>query len=190
MAKMELVPLVYEPEVSDSNFSPATKAVRECFRVLFLGQVNLRKGGGRLLDAMRLLADEPIELVLAGPTEIDPSAWADLPNVQWLGAVPRGEVGRVYRDADVFILPTLSDGFAITQIEAIGHGLPVIASEFCGAVVESGRTGHLLDDLEPATIADAIRAARSQATKMLPIERERPTGIFGLAATLLRGNQE
>lgn len=37
------------------------------FRLLFLGQINLHKGIVRLLEAMRLLKDEPVELILRGP---------------------------------------------------------------------------------------------------------------------------
>ena len=41
-------------------------------------------------------------------------------------------------EADVFVLPTLSDGFALTQLEAMAHDLPVIATLACGEVVEPG----------------------------------------------------
>jgi glycosyltransferase involved in cell wall biosynthesis len=135
------------------------------FQVLFLGQINLRKGIARLIEAMRLLKDKPIHLTLAGPCEIDSSSWADLPNVVWLGSVPRSEVGRLYDEADVFILPTLSDGYAITQLEALSRGLPVIASAHCGAAVDEGVNGWILADLEPETIADAITRARAENRK-------------------------
>jgi glycosyltransferase involved in cell wall biosynthesis len=128
--------------------------------ILFLGQINLRKGMGRLLEAMRLLKDEPISLTLAGPSEIDPSAWGDLPRVKWVGVIPRSEVGKSYGAADLFILPTLSDGYALTQLEALAHGLPVLASRHCGEAVTHGENGWILPDLEPENIANAIRAAR------------------------------
>jgi glycosyltransferase involved in cell wall biosynthesis len=187
--KMEVVPLVFEKtedlETEDrrtetqspterwlqsaggrGNQEPRTKnQERGTLSVLFLGQINLRKGSGRLLDAMRLLKDDDIELTLAGPSEIDPAAWADLPKVRWVGPVPRSEVARYYRAADLFILPTLSDGYALTQLEALAHGLPVLASKSCGAAVTHGKNGWLLEDLEPATIADALH----QAWKALPL---------------------
>jgi glycosyltransferase involved in cell wall biosynthesis len=153
------------------------------YRVLFLGQINLRKGVGRLLDAMRLLKDERVELVMAGPSEIEPAAWADLPKVKWIGPVPRSEVGAVYRAADVFILPTLSDGYALTQLEALSHGLPVIASKHCGEAVTHGRNGWILDDLEPETIATAIRVA---ATESLPDVRPPEFSLADLAQALIR----
>jgi glycosyltransferase involved in cell wall biosynthesis len=157
--KMEIVPLVYEETVGGL---PAERPAKEGLNleILFLGQINLRKGMGRLLEAMRLLKDEPISLTLAGPSEIDPSAWGDLPRVKWVGVIPRSEVGKSYEAADLFILPTLSDGYALTQLEALAHGLPVLASRHCGEAVTHGGNGWVLPDLEPENIANAIRAAR------------------------------
>jgi len=151
---------------------------------LFLGQINLRKGVGRLLEAMRLLKDESISLTLAGPCEIDPATWSDLPKVKWVGPVPRSEVGRYYAEADLFILPTISDGYALTQLEALYRGLPVLASKSCGAAVTHGVNGWILDDLEPDTIAQAILDAR----KALPLAKvEMPPFSLDDLARALRG---
>ncbi len=170
--KLQVIPLVYESKASYCNDTAHEKSNHTdvVFQVLFLGQINLRKGVARLLEAMRLLRDEPIQLTLAGPCEIDPSSWADLPNVEWLGSVPRSEVGRLYEEADVFILPTLSDGYAITQLEALSRGLPVIASAHCGAAVDHGVNGWILADLEPKTIAEAITHARVENIKPVSTE--------------------
>ena len=189
--KIEIVPLTVGGEQSavggrllavggepgTTNHEPRTLSV------LFLGQINLRKGVGRLLDAMRLLKDEPITLTLAGPAEIEPSAWADLPKVKWVGVIPRSEVGRYYEAADLLILPTISDGYALTQLEALARGLPVLASKSCGAAVTHGKNGWILDDLEPATIARAILNAR----EALPLARvEMPAfGLDDLARCLV-----
>jgi len=186
--KIQVVPLVYRaarmtvaPESGPNSFSKQSHSLK----LLFLGQLNLRKGVARLLDAMRLLRGEPVELVMAGPSEIDPSAWGDLPNVKWLGVIPRSEVGRYYREADVFILPTLSDGYALTQLEALAHGLPVMASKCCGAAVTRGVNGWILEDLEPSTIAQAIRAACAAASFKKVQAAE--FGLRELAAELHRG---
>jgi glycosyltransferase involved in cell wall biosynthesis len=71
--------------------------------------------------------------------------------------VTRNQAAERYRAADIFILPTLSDGFAITQLEAQAYGLPIISSTFCGRVVESGRNGIILEEPNAASIANAIR---------------------------------
>jgi hypothetical protein len=155
-ANIKVFPLVYPSVPVEKRLF--TTDVRKPLRLLFLGQVNLRKGIGRLLDAMRLIKDHNIQLSLVGPSEISANAWADLPNVTWTGPVPRSVVGSYYDEADVFILPTLSDGYALTQLEALARGVPVLASKFCGAAVESGVNGWLLDDLEPETIAQTLVA--------------------------------
>jgi glycosyltransferase involved in cell wall biosynthesis len=126
--------------------------------VLFLGQVNLRKGIARLLDAARMLRDEPVEFWIVGPVQItNATIKARDAQVKWFGPGTRSQAAEKFRAADVFLLPTLSDGFAITQLEAQAHGLPIIASKACGRVVESGRNGILLEEPSAACIAAAIR---------------------------------
>ena len=86
-----------------------------------------------------------------------PAQSADAGRVKWFGPATRKQAAEFYRNADVFILPTLSDGFAITQLEAQAHGLPVIASKNCGKVVENGVNGIILDEPSAACIAHAVR---------------------------------
>jgi glycosyltransferase involved in cell wall biosynthesis len=165
-AKITLIPLAYEAsEVRDQKSEarqvrsyPARFTQDRPMRVLFLGQVNLRKGLARLLQAAQTLRDEPVEFWIVGPVQIaNAETAADNARVKWFGPVTRQETGEKYRAADVFILPTLSDGFAITQLEAQAHGLPVISSKCCGGVVENGRNGIILEEPSAACIAAAIR---------------------------------
>ncbi len=136
-------------------------------RVLFLGLINLRKGVARLLEAARIVRDEPVEFWMVGSVEIaHASAIGNAGRVKWFGPVTRKQATEFYRDADVFILPTLSDGFAITQLEAQAHGLPVIASEFCGKVVDNGRNGIVLEEPTAACIAAAVRDCLADADRL------------------------
>lgn len=170
------------PMVAFSNSSANAKV----FEVLFLGQINLRKGIGRLIDAMKLLKDDSrIQLTLAGPTEINASFWADLPKVRWIGPVRRSEVLDIYLQSDVFILPTLSDGYALTQLEALAAGVPVIASRHCGQAVRHGQNGWLLDNLEPATIAKALVHACEHPDELSWEGVSNPFGIEQLGKHLL-----
>jgi glycosyltransferase involved in cell wall biosynthesis len=61
-----------------------------------------------------------------------------------------------YGAADVFVLPTISDGFAITQLEAMAHGLPVIATSHCGEVVTHGEDGLIIPAFSGSALAEAI----------------------------------
>lgn len=160
-SKLSVVPLAYESPITDT---PTTRAYPARFtpgrplRVLFLGQVNLRKGVARLFDAIRQLKNEPIEFQFVGPVQV--AVPADLRNnarVRWIGAVPRGKTSDFYRTADVLIFPTLSDGFGLTQLEAQARGLPVIASRYCGEVLKHSVNGLLLDEPTAAAIVEALR---------------------------------
>ena len=137
---------------------PATFTAARPLRVLFLGQVNLRKGVPALLSAMEKLTDVPVELWMAGPLKLElPARFATAPNVRWLGPITREAVGKLYQEADVFVFPTHSDGFGLTQLEAQAWRLPVIASAHCGEVVEDGINGMRLDEVTPPWIESALR---------------------------------
>jgi glycosyltransferase involved in cell wall biosynthesis len=160
-ARIRMVPLAYEPPQAASTFRrtyPAAFTPSRPLRALFLGQINLRKGAGPLLEAIRSLRGEPVEFVVVGPLQISiPRDLRDDPQVRWLGPVSREGTSRFYREADVFLFPTFSDGFGLTQLEAQAWKLPVIATRFCGDVVEDGRNGMLLSELNPCAIATTIR---------------------------------
>ena len=173
--KTSVIPLAYEViRLPDhETMRPQKREYPDRFtferpmRVLFLGLINLRKGVARLLEAARILRDEPVEFWMVGPVEIaHASAIGNAGHVKWFGPVTRKQATEFYRDADVFILPTLSDGFAITQLEAQAHGLPVIASEFCGKVVDNGRNGIVLEEPTAACIAAAVRDCLADADRL------------------------
>ena len=159
--KIQIIPVAYEASTEPRSFQrlyPHAFSADRPLRVLFLGQINLRKGVRQLLEAVQLLKNEPVEFWFVGPTQI--SVPQDLrlhPQCRWFGAVPRLEVDSYYRDADVFIFPTLSDGFGLTQLEAQSWKLPVIASHYCGEVVQDGFNGVLLDEVSGEAIANVLR---------------------------------
>lgn len=164
--KVSVIPLAYEPGVGSGRLTeprqqrryPARFTVERPMRVLFLGLINLRKGVARLLEAARMLRDAPVEFWMVGPVQVaNAKTIADSDRVKWFGPATRKQAAEYYRNADIFILPTLSDGFAITQLEAQAHGLPVIASKNCGKVVENGVSGIILDEPSAGCIAHAVR---------------------------------
>jgi glycosyltransferase involved in cell wall biosynthesis len=60
------------------------------------------------------------------------------------------------------VLPTLSDGFAITQLEAMAHGLPVIATPNCGEVVSDGVDGFVVLTRDAEALAQTFRRYLAQ----------------------------
>ena len=156
--KIRVIPLAFEPDKSllFTRSYPTAFTSERPLRVLFLGQINLRKGAPQLFEAIKLLANEPIEFRFVGPLQVGiPPELKD--RIKLFGVAPRNDVARHYRDADVFILPTLSDGFGLTQLEAQSWRLPVIASRYCGDVVTHNFNGLILDDVSGLTIASVLR---------------------------------
>jgi glycosyltransferase involved in cell wall biosynthesis len=159
--KLSIIPLAYEdsmPSALPKEYPKQFTATRP-LRILFVGQINLRKGIARLLRAGRPLQSEPVEFLMAGPVQVNiPEELRSNRKIQWVGPVARNKVRNYYQQADVLILPTLSDGFGLTQLEALAHRLPVIASRWCGEVVANHVNGLLLGEPTADAIEEAIRS--------------------------------
>jgi glycosyltransferase involved in cell wall biosynthesis len=161
--KIVVVPLAYEPPVSSGASEPSSPPTERPLRVLWLGSVNLRKGIQYLIEAAKRLTGRAIEIRVVGPLQITQQAQSTAPsNLTFAGRVPRREVAEEYRSADVFVLPTLSDGFAITQLEAMAHGLPVVTTPRCGRVVTNGEDGLIIPPCDSESLAEALAKLDSQ----------------------------
>ena len=160
--KLRVIPLAYEAPLTERRPErqyPARFSPERPLRVLFLGQIILRKGVAQVLRAAELLQKAPVEFWMVGPSDVVSLAERTSGgNLRWFGPVPRGEAGRFYEEADVLLFPTLSDGFGLTQLEAQAHRLPVIASRHCGAVVQHGVNGSVLPEVSAAAIVKALSA--------------------------------
>src|SRR5882757_6399179 len=112
--KLSVIPLAYEPpsvggqkiELGVARLYPDRFKNERPLRVLFLGQVNLRKGIARLLDAARILRDEPVEFWIVGPVRVTSATTTGRDaRVKWCGPVTGSQAPEKFRTADVFILP-------------------------------------------------------------------------------------
>ncbi len=154
--KIHVVPLAFEKSEAAQKLTPARRPPQGRMTVLWLGTVNLRKGFPYAVEAARILEKHPVDFVFAGPSTISLDRVKLPSNVRILGRVPRIETQRHYQQSHLFILPTMSDGFALTQLEAMAAGLPVIATRHCGEVVEDGISGVLVPEADGKSMADVI----------------------------------
>ena len=159
--KLKIVPLVYTFPETATNFTrlyPASFSKNRPLRVLFLGQVILRKGITYILEAIKSLEGYPIEFWFVGSNQIEiPCYFENHPQIRWIGHINRSETTQYYQQADVFLFPTLSDGFGLTQLEAQSWQLPIIASNNCGDVVRDGVNGLILSEVTGEVIAQSLR---------------------------------
>lgn len=155
--KIKIVPLAYEAGARN-NLSLNGNIKQRPLKVVWLGTLCLRKGFMYAIEAARLLERNAVNFEFHGPCAMELSSIHLPSNVSIHPAVPRSGISRIYEGADLFLLPTLSDGFAITQLEAMSHGIPVIATDRCGLVVKHGENGFKVDTMDARGIADAINS--------------------------------
>nr|WP_237440888.1 glycosyltransferase family 4 protein [Erythrobacter ramosus] len=170
--KIAIIPLAHEGKSeAPRRHLPAAFTPERPLRLLFLGQVTLRKGIGVIFEALRLLPGVPLSLAIVGPLQVElPEAITNDPRITFHGPVARSEALAFYESADIFLFPTHSDGFGLTQLEALAAGLPVIASTFCGDVVREGVDGHTLASLEPRELAALLRELAADPVRVLRLQ--------------------
>ena len=154
--KIVVCPLIYAPPPEAGGHAksyPRAFSSQRPLRALFLGQCILRKGIAETIEAAQRLADRPVEFTFVGNTDIAGLArHFGRARITHLPRVSRAECHAFYRAADVFLFPTHSDGFGLTQLEAQAWKLPIVTSDYCAQVVEDGRTGWVV----PEVSSDAI----------------------------------
>jgi glycosyltransferase involved in cell wall biosynthesis len=140
--------------------SPKSTTAAQCMaaphprlRILFVGEVGLRKGAPYLLEAVRRLGPKRVEARLAGRIALDPSRLAPYAEmVGFLGAVPRSAMASLYEWADLLVLPSLWEGSAVATYEALARGVPVICTPNTGSIIRDGIDGHVV----PTRDVDAL----------------------------------
>jgi glycosyltransferase involved in cell wall biosynthesis len=143
------------PDVDLTKASPK-KSPR--LRLLFAGAMTQRKGLADLFAAMKLVDSKQIELVIMGSL-LRPLNWyRERCDFLYEPPRPHGEVLRLMQSCDVFVLPSIVEGRALVQQEAMACGLPVIATKNAGAddVIADGESGFLVPIRSPQAIAEKI----------------------------------
>jgi glycosyltransferase involved in cell wall biosynthesis len=192
-AKLRVIPIPYTPEhpaAVDAREYPIVFTRDRPLRVLYVGHAAVAKGVPALLEAVARLSDLPITLRLVGGLAMEvPSRFAHHPAITWVGPVSRSDVMPHYRDSDVLVFPSFSDGFGMAQVEAQGWRLPIIASRSCGRVVEDGVNGIVLDEVSVAALAAALRRVIGAPSLLAEFSRravdDRQSGIAALSDALL-----
>ena len=156
-----------------------------------VGVISRRKGSDLFIEAAQRVrkAAPDVELVVVGsPTDVLDADWAERQLARAaelrIRHVPRADVERVLRDWDLFVLPSRSDPFPISALEAMASGLPVIATAVDGLREQvTPATGILVPPEDSAALAEAIlelhrdparRAALGAAARRRVLERFTP----------------
>jgi glycosyltransferase involved in cell wall biosynthesis len=108
--------------------------------VLFLGRITLQKGPDWFLEAAKkvLSKDPNVKFVMAGAGDMMPAMMEKAAemgmarNVLWTGFLRGKDIDKAYKMADVYVMPSVSEPFGITPLEAMRNDTPVIISKQSG----------------------------------------------------------
>jgi glycosyltransferase involved in cell wall biosynthesis len=139
---------------------PASKNKK--FTFLFAGNQCLRKGCHILFKAWTECgfdADQT-ELILIGKNQLPESLRNGLPgSVKFIPNIPHNELMAFYHKADVFVFPTLADGFGMVISEAMSKGIPVITTMNSGGpdIITHQKNGFLIDAGDVKALANQMK---------------------------------
>ncbi|MFA5956090.1 glycosyltransferase family 4 protein [Hyphomicrobium sp.] len=148
-------------------------------RILFVGGDFERKGGDLLLKVFRrrFLTKATLDLVTRSDVAAEPGV-----RVHNDVAPNSPALLKLYREADIFVLPTRADCFSLVCMEALASGLPVVTTKVGGIpdIVDDGATGHLLNVDDADALGDSLFELVTN-----PATRHR-MGLLGRQAALAR----
>ncbi len=149
------------------EFTPEGRSRSHPPTILFVSRLITRKGLQFLLPALARLRDEGLafrlQVVGDGPQREE---WTQLARelgmeamVEFTGAVAHHDLPALYRDADIFVLPSLSEGMPNVVLEAIAAGLPVVGTAVPGMaeLVGEGENGFIVPPGAPDVFVEPLR---------------------------------
>jgi glycosyltransferase involved in cell wall biosynthesis len=153
-----------EPAAPSVGVSPAGRYL------LTVGETSPRKGYGVVVEALARL-DHNLNLVMAGPAAGDEQRLRELiatlglwPRVRKLGAVTDAALAGLYRGAVALCYPSVAEGFGSPVLEAMGAGVPVLASDIPVLRELAGDAAVYVEGNGVDAWADAIEGIVSDAS--------------------------
>lgn len=157
-AKLHVIPY----GVRLDRFAPSAEPPADEFSVLFAGAVGLRKGIPYLLKAFANLRATRKRLRIVGDIqdELRPLL-SKLPqnDVEFLGSLPQPELARWMSRSHVLVLPSVEEGLALVQAQAMACGCPVLCSIATGGedLFTDGVEGFIVPIRDPAALTDRMQ---------------------------------
>ena len=145
--------------------SPATGPLRVCY----VGSLTVLKGFAYLLRAVRTVGPGRVRVEIVGATGDRGSKELFAREIAGLDVVAApGDPVPAYHRAELFVLPSLSDGFGFVAAEALACGLPVVVTDQCGAAewVRPGDTGWVIPAANVGALASVLEEALARRSDL------------------------
>lgn len=186
LADVHVIPYGFPEPVEVKEYSALQNRK---LKLLFVGGLSQRKGLSYLFDAAEKFSNH-VDLTIVGRKPVNDCRALNeaLVKHRWIESLPHSEILKLMRQHDVFIFPSLFEGFGLVITEAMSQGVPVITTDrTCGPdvishnedgwIVKAGLSEEIQKVLEevlskPAKLKKFGKAAREKA-------RSRPWSSYG-----------
>lgn len=187
---------------------PALRAIGtgSPLHLLAVGSIVPRKGYAILIEALGSLPDYDWRLAIVGADDRSPATTADVRDrikvrglearIALLGAVDQTELSRHYAKADVFVMPSLFEGYGMVLAEAMAHGLAIVCTTG-GAAAETvpddaalkvppGDAAALADAMRQMLVSPKLRADKAEASWRAGLKLPRWQDTARIVADVIR----
>jgi len=153
-SKIKVVPLGCPAISNDSQYQNETKNLK----IIWAGTFSIRKGAHYLINSLKELGNNNIELDVYGKVELPEKLYKNITNINFIGSIPRKKLLANFCKYDLLIFPTLCDGFGMIITEALSKGLPVITTDKAGAsdFIENGKNGFIIKSHNSDSITEKL----------------------------------
>ena len=142
-------------------------------RIIMAGRLSIQKNPLLAINALALIKDLDwlFEVIGDGPLASEMRALAGRSGVGGRvilhGWISNAQVAELMAEADILLMPSSNEGLSMVAIEALQHGLAIVASQIGGMrdVVEEGRNGFLCE-LSPDAFAQKLRVLLTDASQL------------------------
>lgn len=169
LAPIKVIPYGFPPINKSRPYIPLDGRK---LKILFVGGLSQRKGISYLFDAVRGMEDK-IELTVVGQGNIDGcKALKDaLSHVNYIPSMPHDEILKLMAKNDVFVFPSLFEGFGLVVTEAMSQGTPVITTDrTCGPdIINNGVDGWIVEAGKSEPIRETLVSLLENPSELLSV---------------------
>jgi glycosyltransferase involved in cell wall biosynthesis len=161
-----------------SRFTPARDTCCRShsgpLKLLFAGTINQRKGIAYLAQALRMFSKQDVELRVCGRVVDDLRLFERFGSqVRITPSVTGDELIEAYREADLFVFPSVAEGFGHVLLESLACGLPVLSTTSTAApdLIDHGEQGFVVFPRDPFALASQIEWCLGNRARLAEMRR-------------------
>ena len=147
------------PDISKGLIEKVDQKNNPKLKILFVGSMSQRKGLADLFNALKILKTHHVSLTIVGQPAMPISFYrAQYTNFKHIPSCSNDTVKSIMRSHDILILPSIVEGCALVQLEALSSGLPIMITRNTGGedFIDEKETGFLVPTGNPEKIAEKI----------------------------------